>query len=416
MVMCKLTVLSAQREAERVEDQVKNYRSESALFNTVAYSWVMAQTDVAFDQQHGDWRLRGAEDYIRIIGIVCTAWFRTWGKQVRICQDHIDVGKDWMELVIANRIKRRLEDVQLLGTKAEYLFKAHHRALNDGYPHTHPRHWVENGSEASGASDDGSASEYSDGPGEQGRAIEYEPMPTADQIVERDFEMRMIQEQLAFEEDEDGDIDMGAEEERVRSHRLTPPPQPLQPPVDRLVERLPSSAELRTPVSPTHTPVRAPRVEIPHRPVRAPRVEVSRSDTDSLAGSAIHSVRSSRTRRDRSPPPESSESDSDSKSDLEPVAAAPSRRHQRTRCDPIAETRHDRDLHHYRDSHFAAERRRLAKKYDIVTELSKVGRVHALGDMAFRVKNNVGVEVAIVRNAVGYALIGERAMFYRLKT
>jgi hypothetical protein len=353
MVMCQLSVLSPERETERAEDLLKQHHGPEALFNTTAYVFLMRATDNEFDQQYGHWRHRGTEDYMRILPTVRAAWLWATSKNLVVCQDHADGGKDWLELAVASRVKRHLEDRQV-DSKAGYLFMKHEAALDGYYRPAHPRFWEENEYEASDASDNGSTSEYSggndgqspaiegepmlspesehnDGPGEQGSVIEDEPMLTPYEIAERDFEMRMIQEQLAFGEDEDGDIDMGAEGERVRSHRLTPPPQPPQPPIDGLmtlanaaavVERLPPYADIPSPVVPTHTPGRAPRVKIPHRPVRAPRVEVSRSDTDSLASSAIHSVRSSRTRRDRSPPPESSESDSDSESVLESVAAA----------------------------------------------------------------------------------------------
>jgi hypothetical protein len=92
------------------------------------------------------------------------------------------------------------------------------------------------------------------------------------------------------------------------------------------------------------------------------------------------------------------------------------RTRHRTAESRVHEPRCDRELRQYRQSHFQQERRRLERHYDIVTELNDVGRIRLLGNMEYRVKNKAGRAIGVVRNVHGYSLVGECAVFWRLKS
>lgn len=84
--------------------------------------------------------------------------------------------------------------------------------------------------------------------------------------------------------------------------------------------------------------------------------------------------------------------------------------------DRIATARHDRELRHFRQSHFLRERRSLKRHYEIVTKLKDAGPVTALGGMEFRVKGRSVRTMAVIKNALAFTVIGDTTVFYRLKT
>ena len=128
------------------------------------------------------------------------------------------------------------------------------------------------------------------------------------------------------------------------------------------------------------------------------------SESESIAGTATGSTHSRRSHFTTGPSSVATDSE------IECVASTPShrRRHRdgRSRLEIIAR---ERELRHYRQSHYRDERR-----YEIVTELENVTMTR-LGGMKFRVTNRAGLDIGIIRKAVDFATTGEKVVFYRLK-
>jgi hypothetical protein len=80
-----------------------------ADFNTEAYARIMRPTDHAFNWQWDQYRPTNRQDYIRIVAKVRGAWPREVASDLRVCNEHIVMGWDWFEHVVAQRVEARLE-------------------------------------------------------------------------------------------------------------------------------------------------------------------------------------------------------------------------------------------------------------------------------------------------------------------
>ena len=369
---CLLNVLSAEKEAIRERDMIQ-HNNEAAHFDANAYQWLMAQTDNQFETQYKVWRLRGTEDYMRIIGIVRGAWINSPRKDNVICQDHAYIGLDWIDHSIADRIDEKLQEANEYGSKAGRLFKAHHDALHNNYVHFHsyPRSSPlgASGSASPDVMDDRSAEQEAVQPNMTGVVVALEPEQTV-------------------------------EEERTPIERLPSLPQSARSltPLDVLAEVAAAAPPLPMPPS---LPGRASSSSALSPPYYIP-TESSYYNTPSQTNTVADSFYSHRdyVSSNRASPFMHSGQGS--------VASAPSRRSRRSSRSRIDEVRHNRELQHHRQALATRERRRILRQYDIVTELGDMGQIRALGGMAYRVWNRTHVEICTIQNATGYTHVGDK--------
>jgi hypothetical protein len=107
--LCELNVLSPDQEASRQADEAER-NNAMADFNTAAYAWIMTLTDYAFNVQWNQFRPTEREDYIRIVSEVRTYWTREQASDFRVCYEHVVMGWDWFEQVVAQRVEARLRE------------------------------------------------------------------------------------------------------------------------------------------------------------------------------------------------------------------------------------------------------------------------------------------------------------------
>jgi hypothetical protein len=113
--LCQLNLLSPGQEAARQADEAER-NDAMADFHTAAYARIMMLTDNCFNWQWTHFKPTDREDYIRIVGEVCQAWAHEATPGFRVCHDHVRMGWDWFEYVVARRIKARLQQVGALNT------------------------------------------------------------------------------------------------------------------------------------------------------------------------------------------------------------------------------------------------------------------------------------------------------------
>jgi hypothetical protein len=136
--LCQINVLSPEQEAARHAEAAQHFDAMVA-FNTNAYKWVVEQTDAKFQRQYKTWRLLGAEDYVRIYGSVRQRWHQQYpiSTDTFICDENREIGDDWLEYAIAQRVRRLVLDDGESRSKARYLFLAHFDAMEENFAHFH---------------------------------------------------------------------------------------------------------------------------------------------------------------------------------------------------------------------------------------------------------------------------------------
>jgi hypothetical protein len=136
--LCQLNVLSLEKEAARRVEEAQHFDA-MVDFDTNAFAWLMRKTDAQFMKQCKTWGLRVSEDYVRIYGIVRQYWqhYYPGSANIFVCSEHKEIGDDWLEYVVAQRIRRRILDEGESGSKAGYLFLAHFQAMEENFQRYH---------------------------------------------------------------------------------------------------------------------------------------------------------------------------------------------------------------------------------------------------------------------------------------
>jgi len=386
--LCELNLLSPDKEAARAADE---HQHHTALvdFDTEVYAFLIAVTDDYFSRQQGHYFRQGREDYIRVISEVRQWWTRSGHSEVRVCHDHVRMGWDWFEYEVARRVETLLLNANATTSWSGRLFASYIEGIRRNLDHFWPLPTPRAPSEASDDTERSDTEE--DNFSIYGDQLDDVPtvQPTQGEDAMSDMDAKSTAQPLNDDE----------EYEPVSIYDLqvplTPPYMPTaQASTQTEAFTLPAQGfPLHGGGAPTHSvplPLFAPA------PIHESQDHSSMED-DEFGGSTLGASRPSSRATSRSDP-----------------SSVPSRRH-RHRRDRTEDAHRDRELRHYRRSHFSKNRKWIEKHYDIVSEMNNVGPVDNLGGMSYRVKNRAGREISIVRGAVGYTYLGESVVFYRLK-
>jgi hypothetical protein len=100
-------VLSPAQEASRQADEAER-NNVMDDFNMAAYTQLMTLADNAFNVQWNQFRPQGREDYTRIGRDLNVSWDREAANGYYVCYEHIVMGSEWLEYVVAQRVAARL--------------------------------------------------------------------------------------------------------------------------------------------------------------------------------------------------------------------------------------------------------------------------------------------------------------------
>jgi hypothetical protein len=125
---CLHNALSPEQEATmRVNEAAHN--EEMSPFNTEAYSWFLEQTDILYQRTK---RVGPAiYTFVSILHRASLVWRTHRRPDEFICDEHAEVGDDWIELAAANRIRSRLTEDDLIDSKEGQDFVQAHVRLMD---------------------------------------------------------------------------------------------------------------------------------------------------------------------------------------------------------------------------------------------------------------------------------------------
>jgi hypothetical protein len=108
----ELNLLPPSKEAlRRMESET--YYHPTALFDTGLYTYLLTFTDNEFNEQLQSRAPKGEEDYTGIPKAVRSMWIRSGLDQGTICEEHAKCDFAWLELVVAQRVRCRLEDAYM---------------------------------------------------------------------------------------------------------------------------------------------------------------------------------------------------------------------------------------------------------------------------------------------------------------
>jgi hypothetical protein len=458
-VLCRLNLLDPQKLAQSRADEVA-YNTNLNDFNMELYARLMVITDDHFRMQYEQVLPLGEEDWIRIIHDVRSSWSRQGLRNARISHRHVILGWTWLEMEVARRVDNQLDHFDLVATDRGVLFMAYTDALaglyNDQMAAALRAHAPDN-DEDEVQDINGGVALAIEGPFNQPavnirgnqlavRGPQSQTQPAQgqsaiedddDEHTDDDFESLDDDDEfdifedadspsetvpasdiMDFEDEEDGNKENEAHEAEeptgtVSSANNTGASQPLGERGLSANSNDSSGAATRLGDAVLSPPAHS---SSGRRHTHAQTNSAYRDRSTSTIGLRGRA-------RSASPKPEP-EQDPDnldvsstlSDSDGTQYAITGSRRPLLDLRNRVQETPRQRELRHYRQAHFARERRRLEEEYDIVAEIQNVGHITRRGGMDWDVWNQQGAAIiGLVRNAIGYTFLGDSAVFYRMK-
>jgi hypothetical protein len=375
--LCKLDYLTPEQAASRAAEEAAEI-DEMPNFQHDAFARIVSITDDLFDKQWVRFRPTGREDYTRIAGEARYVWCVRGYENTHVCQEHVRMGWDYFDKEVARRLHERLFIQGATNSWAGQLFNGWFLALLRMIEERYFRQ----DNEENEASVESAEDEV------------HEEQPQEDDGNSTDVDMRNEREMLLADllsqipdvKADENPVQMPGHEPVVQPSQPSSPAIAVAPRTSRRTQTLPAGAG-RTPANPLPNPIPAQRSNAPAHQGEPMSTHESDSDTDS-----------------------------DIDSDSVEALALPRRTRTSTRSrNRIVESHRDRELRQYRQSHFRQERRRLERHYDIIMELPDVGPIKPLGNMEFRVKNKAGIVIGVVKNVHGYSIVGDSAVFWRLK-
>jgi hypothetical protein len=111
----------------------ETYYHPTALFDTGLYTHLLTFTDNEFNEQLQSRASKGEEDYMGIPKAVRSMWIRSDLDQGTICEEHAKCDFAWLELVVAQRVRCRLEDAYMEDSWSGRIFMGALRVMKEMY-------------------------------------------------------------------------------------------------------------------------------------------------------------------------------------------------------------------------------------------------------------------------------------------